>query len=106
MSYESLNDKEILEYQNRVMKEQDLHLDLIEKSVNNLKLSSQTISQEIAIQNRLLDDMTVQVDQNISRTRTVTNRIKNLMTVSGNCKLYFYIIFGLAILILLLLKLG
>lgn len=100
--YENLGDREIVDYQRQVMLEQDKHLESIEKSVGSLKEASVAMSQEITIQNALLDDMTNRVDATQGRMSAVRTRITGFITNTSTCRLWLLIIAAIALLVLIL----
>ncbi len=99
-AYKSLSTQGLIEYQDRVMREQDKHLDDIEKSVGTLKEASVAMGQELSTQAVLLDDLHAGVD--ITQGRVGRNRqwLTSFMQRTGTCKLWLLII-GLTLLLIL-----
>jgi hypothetical protein len=91
----------IIVEQNEEMQRQDEQLVDLEASVVNLREASLSINQEITLQNRLLEDVHVQVDRVQGRQEGTQERLRNYIRRSGTCKLWMTVI-GLAILLVLI----
>ena len=90
--------------QNLEMKRQDEQLVDLEASIDNLRDASLTINQEVTLQNRLLDDVHVNVDRVQQRQQGTQERLRSFMRTSSTCKLWMMIIFlGLVLVLLLVL---
>ena len=84
------------------MLEQDTQLESIEKSVGTLKEASVAMSQEISIQNTLLDDMSTRVDATQGRMSNVRARIGGFLKNTSTCRVWLLIISAIAMLVLIL----
>ena len=91
----------IIVEQNEEMRRQDEQLVDLEASVVNLREASLMINQEVSLQNRLLEDVHVQVDRVQGRHEGTQDRLRNYMRRSGTCKLWMTVI-GLLILLVLI----
>jgi hypothetical protein len=92
----------IIVEQNQEMRRQDEQLVDLEASILNLRDASLTINQEVTLQNRLLDDVHVQVDRVQERQAGTQDRLRSVMQRSGTCKLWLLISLLTLILIFLL----
>ena len=100
--YEALSDRGLVDLQKQIMQAQDNHLDEMEKSVGNLKEASIAMSQEITVQNALLDDMNTRVDGTRERMTNVRERVSWFRARPGTCKLWLIVICLIILIILVL----
>jgi t-SNARE complex subunit (syntaxin) len=91
-----------LMYADKRLKDQDSSLESLGKSVSRLGELSLTISKEIDTQNRLLDNLEVDVDRAKESTDSILKRTKELVAKSGGYKMVCIIVVLIAILILLI----
>ena len=90
--YDTLSDRAIMDHQNAIMREQDKHLDVIERSVGNLKDASLAINQELTTQSVLLEDLDRSLDRSNTGIRTNQTRLEWFRQRSGTCKLWLLVI--------------
>ncbi|EOA37060.1 hypothetical protein CARUB_v10010186mg [Capsella rubella] len=79
----SMDNQGIVGYQRKVMKEQDEGLEELEGTVMSTKHIALTVSEELGLQTRLIDDLDYHVDVTDSRLRRVQ---KNLAVMSKNMR--------------------
>jgi hypothetical protein len=100
--YQNLDDRALVDYQRKVMIEQDKSLETIEQSVGNLKEAAVVMSQELTIQNALLEDMHIRVDETNERAGTLRSRVSGFLKNTSTCKIWLIIVFALVFLVLIL----
>lgn len=99
-----LENRELLQMQQRVMDDQDAELAELEKTVNSTKHIALTINEELDLHQRLLDDLGDDVEVSQSRMRAAQKKLKLVMKNSGNCKglcVSILLMVGLAVVVLL-----
>ena len=101
-AYRNLSDRGLIEYQDKIIREQDQHLDDIERSVGTLKDASIAMGQEIATQTVLLDQLGDGIDRSQSRVGRNRRWLSAYMQRTGTCKIWLVIIVSTALLILVI----
>eukprot|EP00347_Sterkiella_histriomuscorum_P019593 403341037 len=96
------DNRQVLQHQKKMIKNQDEHLDEIAGIVQNIKYENQNFAVEVGYQNKMLGDINVQVDRTHQKMVKVDNKLKELIAKSNQWCLWIIIIAELVILILLL----
>lgn len=97
-----LGNRQVLDKQKQMLKDQDKHLDELGGIVSNIKYEGQNFDQEVTYQNKMLDRVNNDIDRNQAKMLKVDNRLKNLIKQSNQCCLWCIIITEIVILVLLL----
>ncbi len=97
----AITDEAIVNYQNRLMKEQDRHLDDIERSVGTLHEASVVMNQEITLQNRLLEGLSDDVSRTQGAVASNRSRLDWFRNNRGTCKIWLVIIIAFSLFILI-----
>lgn len=86
-----LDNKQLLQLQNKIIKVQDEELETMEKSIISTKHIALAINEEVNLQTRLLDDLDEEVDVTHSRLRAASKRIGHILKHKSNWKWGFFI---------------
>lgn len=95
------DNRQVLQQQKQMIRNQDDHLDEIAGIVTNIKYENQNFAQEVTYQNKMLTDLNSQVDRTHQKMVKVDNKLKELIAKSNQWCLWVIIIIELVILILL-----
>ncbi|GLD97709.1 hypothetical protein PINS_up006399 [Pythium insidiosum] len=89
--------------QNQIMREQDTNLDGLHKSVTRLGEVAVTINHEVKSQNKMLDDLSEEVDTAQEQMNFVMDKMSKLLKTKDKCQLGLIIVlcFVLAVMVFL-----
>lgn len=96
------DNRQVLQHQKNLIRNQDEHLDQIAGIVQNIKYENQNFGQEVTYQNKMLTDLNTQVDRTHQKMVKVDNKLKELIAKSNQCCLWVIVIVEIVVLILLL----
>ena len=103
-----LNNQQILQYQDTIMRDQDDMLDQLHRSVTSTKNIAIAVNEELDLHERLLDDLDSQVDQSQSNLKNASRKLGVLMKKTrGSWKslcLIMLLIIGLVVVLLMALN--
>ena len=97
-----LANRQVLEQQKKMLKDQDQHLDEIGGIVSNLRYENQNFNKEVTYQNKMLDKVNDDIDRNQLKMVKVDGKLKNLISQSNQCCLWCIIITEIVALVLIL----
>ncbi|KAK9836888.1 hypothetical protein WJX74_010464 [Apatococcus lobatus] len=101
-----LDNRGLLQMQNRVMQSQDNELEELERTVASTRHISLAINEELDLQARLLDDLDEDVEVSHSKLRAASKRLRGVMQRSGSFKCTCLIILlGVILVVVLVLAL-
>lgn len=92
--------RELLQKQKNMLKEQDKHLDELGGIVKNIHYENENFGQEVGYQNKLLTKLGTDMDKTTNKMVKVDNRLKELVYSSKACCLWIIIIIEIIVLIL------
>ncbi|XP_040378674.1 syntaxin-52-like [Oryza brachyantha] len=87
-SIPEMGNREIIELQKKVMKEQDDELDKLEESIVSTKHIALAINEELDLHTRLIDDLAERTDEKSNQLQRAEKRLKSVTTrmrKSGSC---------------------
>jgi SYP5 family syntaxin len=99
----------LLSLQRQVMGEQDRELEALERGVATTKRVAVAINEEAGLQTRLLEELDEDVDSAAARLGAAQRKLRLVMARAGGCTaplLAFLLAAGLALLLVLLIKLA
>ena len=103
-----LNNQQILQHQDTIMRDQDDMLDQLHRSVTSTKNIAIAVNEELDLHERLLDDLDSQVDQSQSNLKNASRKLGVLMKKTrGSWKslcLIMLLIIGLVVVLLMALN--
>ncbi|KAJ0406565.1 hypothetical protein P43SY_004454 [Pythium insidiosum] len=89
--------------QNQIMREQDTNLDGLHKSVTRLNEVAVTINHEVKSQNKMLDDLSDDVDTAQEQMNFVMDRMSKLLKTKDKCQLGLIIVLCLVLVVMVFL---
>eukprot|EP00771_Trimastix_marina_P000063 gnl/Trimastix_PCT/1067.p1 GENE.gnl/Trimastix_PCT/1067~~gnl/Trimastix_PCT/1067.p1 ORF type:complete len:259 (-),score=66.88 gnl/Trimastix_PCT/1067:143-919(-) len=96
-----LDDRQLLQYQQRQLDQQDDVLDLIQSSVKKSKQQGMAIGDELDVQQRLLEENERKVDRTTNAIRRENRKIIKITKKQGICCLILIIILLIAFLVVM-----
>ncbi len=65
------------------LEKQNSHLDILEASIGRLGSLGMQISQEVGVQNRMLDELEIEVEKSQQQVDTLTKKTSDMLTMAG-----------------------
>ena len=102
-STRGLSKSQILSQQQSLVQNQDVHLDQLGGIISNIKYENQNFSTEVKQQNKMLDSLSVDMDDTHDKMLKVDTKLKNIVANTSTCKLWMVIIVEIIILMVVIL---
>ena len=85
-----------------MLSKQDDQLDKITNVVEQIRFENQNFNQEVRLQNKMLDKVNAEIEENTDNMVKLDNKLKSLLAKGSICKLWVVIIIELVIAFFLL----
>ena len=99
-----LDNKMLLQQQKNMMEAQDKQLGAIGETVDIIRFENQNFSKEVKLQNKMLDTVNDQIDDNMANMVKLDSRLKGLLAKGSICKLWIIIIVELILMVYLVIN--
>jgi syntaxin of plants SYP5 len=96
------NNEGLVQLQQHIMRHQDTELESLDRSVAGTKHIALQINEETHLQNRLLDDLDMEVDATSSRLKVAQRKLAVVMRRAGGCKTQLLLFLMLVILVMVI----
>ena len=88
--------------QQNMLKNQNVYLDKISENTDKIKFENQQFSTEVKMQNKMLDVVEEELDQNNANMVKLDSKLRSMLAKGSICKLWVIIIIEIAIFCFLL----
>ena len=98
-----MGSKQLLKEQKKMIDTQDVALDQLGGIIQNIKYENQNFNTEVTTQNKMLDSLSVDMDNTHDQMLKVDNKLKHIVANTSQCKLWLIIIAEIFVLLFVLL---